>query len=179
MNNLIPTLKTERLILTGHTLHDFPDMLRLWQDPVATRYVPPGVLSEEACWAIWLQYRGSWAGLGFGYWAIKEKASGAFIGEIGFLDLRRETTPSLPAMPEVGTILHSRYHGYGYGYEAKCAILQWQEKHFPGPVCCLVLPENQVSLKQARKVGFTFDEQVEYQGLQLYLGVRDRSQQVS
>ena len=169
----IPIIETKRLILTGHTLDDFPAMLSLWQDAEVTRYIPPGPLTEETCWATWLQYRGLWAGLGLGYWAIKEKASGAFIGEMGFADFRRETTPPLPAMPEAGYILHARYQGCGYGYEAQCAALAWQDKHFPGPVCCLVLAENLASLKLAKKCAFTFSHQVEYQGLQFCLGIRN------
>ncbi|MBP2169416.1 RimJ/RimL family protein N-acetyltransferase [Erwinia toletana] len=173
MTNNIPVIETERMHLTAHSVEDFPSMLRMWQDPIATKHIPPGPLSREACWAIWLQYRGLWAGLGFGYWAIKEKATGAFMGEIGFADFKRDTTPPMAPMMELGTILHSDYHGQGYGHEAKCAVLNWQAQNFTLPVCCLILPDNQVAIKQAKKCGFSFNNLITYGGAQICLGLQN------
>lgn len=33
--------------------------------------------------------------IGYGFWAVEEKATGRFIGEAGFHDLKRDIQPSL------------------------------------------------------------------------------------
>lgn len=171
----VPIIETERLILTGYHKEDFPEMVRLYQDPIATQYVPPGILSREACWSLWLQYQGLWAEFGFGYWAIKDKATDRIIGETGFADFQRETVPAMPSMLEKGIIIHSDYHGRGYGYEATRAIMEWQQKKFNLPLCCLILPDNLVSLKLAKKCGFSFNDYVMYGNHRLCLGLNKLS----
>lgn len=172
MNTYIPLIETDRLILRAYTREDFPAMLRLYQHPIATKYVPPGPISRESCWSLWLQYHGLWAAFGFGYWAINEKSSGAYIGEIGFSDFQRQTVPPMPDLMEIGIILHPDYHRRGYGYEAECAIMAWQEQHFARPVCCLVLPENLASLNLLKKCGFVFEQQLDYASFKVDLGIR-------
>lgn len=173
MESVIPIIETDRLILCGCSVEDFPAMLHIYQDDIAMRFVPPGVIGREACWSLWLQYHGMWATLGFGYWIIKLKPCNTIIGEIGFADFKRDTMPSMPDMLEIGTLLHSDFHGFGYGYEAKCAILDWQDKTLSRPVCCLVMPDNIVAIKQAIKSGFTFEKSIAYGDYQLRLGLRE------
>ncbi len=43
-----------------------------------------------------------WAMLGFGFWAVEEKATGRFIGEAGFHDLKRDMKPSIEGVPAGG-----------------------------------------------------------------------------
>ena len=72
-----------------------------------------------------LRYGGMWPMLGYGYWAIEEKASGALVGDIGYADFMREMTPPLDGMPEMGWVLASSAHGKGYASEALAAISAW------------------------------------------------------
>ena len=44
---------------------------------------------------------GLWSLLGFGYWAIEEKAAGGFVGELGFADFKRDIEPSLGRIAQV------------------------------------------------------------------------------
>ena len=109
----VPVLETERLILRGHQLDDFNDCAAMWADPAVTRFIGGQPLHEEESWAKFLRYAGHWSVLGFGYWAVEEKSSENFVGEIGFADYKRELEPSLKGVPEIGWVLASPTHGKG------------------------------------------------------------------
>jgi len=151
----IPTLETERLRMRGHTLADFSASLRMWSDAEVTRFIGGKPQTEEECWARLLRYMGHWALLGYGYWVIEEKSSGSFVGEAGFLHLRRDIQPPLGNGPEAGWVLSPSHRGKGYATEAVQAALRWAESHFASqPVVCLIHPENTPSLRIAQKCGF-------------------------
>src|SRR5213595_1094454 len=168
----VPVIETERLRLRGHRLTDFPDSVALWSDPVITRFTAGKRLSEEEVWARLLRYVGHWAWLGFGYWVVEEKSTGRFAGEVGFSDWKREITPSLQGLPELGWVLSSRVHGQGYATEAAQAAIHWAHAHFrkrtsssasagcENPVApelrsarmtCIIHPENAGSIRVAEK----------------------------
>ena len=47
---VIPTIETERLILSGPTSTDFPDIAAMWADPIVVRHiggVPAGALNAS------------------------------------------------------------------------------------------------------------------------------------
>ena len=151
----VPVIKTERLVLRGHRPDDFADSLALWTDPEVTRFISGKPSSQEEVWARLLRYAGHWAMLGFGYWAVTEKATGHFLGEVGFANFRREIEPSLDRMPEIGWVIAPRAHGNGYATEAVRAAITWGETHF-GPVrtACIIAPENAPSIRVAEKCGY-------------------------
>lgn len=64
-----------------------------------------------------MRYVGHWALLGYGYWAVRDKQSGEYLGSIGFSNFLRDITPALDA-PEMGWTLVSSAHGKGYATEA-------------------------------------------------------------
>lgn len=155
-----PVLETARLRLRGHTVEDFAHSAALWADPIVTRYIGGRPFNKEEVWARLLRYPGLWALMGFGYWLVEEKATGRFIGEIGFGDFKRDMEPSLVGRPEAGWVLASACHGQGFGSEAVKAILAWGDIHLstlaltnPRPVC-IIHPENSASLRVAEKCGF-------------------------
>src|SRR5271155_4605286 len=114
----VPVLETERLRLRGHRLDDFASCAAMWADPIVTRHITRHIggrpFSEEESWHRLLRYVGHWVLLGFGYWVVEEKATGAFIGEVGFADWKRSLEPSLGEMPEIGWVFASSSHGKGY-----------------------------------------------------------------
>jgi len=77
-----------------------------------------------------LRYAGHWALLGYGYWVAEEKSTGAFVGELGFADYKRDLQPALPEVPEAGWVLMPWAHGKGYATEAVRAIALWGDAHF-------------------------------------------------
>jgi RimJ/RimL family protein N-acetyltransferase len=121
--------------------------------------------TEEETWARFLQYAGHWSVLGFGYWAVEERASGEFVGEVGFADFKREIQPPIHDTPELGWVLMPQVHGRGYATEAVRAALEWGATHLAQPsTVCLIHPENMASIRVADKCGFRRFCLTEYHG---------------
>jgi RimJ/RimL family protein N-acetyltransferase len=150
-----PVIETERLRLRGYRLGDFADSLALWSDPIVYRYITGKPSYEDEIWPKFLRHVGHWALVGFGYWRVEEKATGRFVGEVGFADFKRVIEPSLQGIPEIGWVLASAMHGRGYGSEAVGAALAWGDAHFGSMhTACIVDPENAASLRLAAKFGY-------------------------
>lgn len=161
----IPAIQTDRLKLRGHRIEDLPDVAALWADPAVTRYIGGKPLSREEAWARLLRYAGHWAWLGFGFWAVEEKATGNFVGELGFADLKRDIEPRLDGTPEIGWVLATRAHGKGYATEAVRAVLAWGDARFGATrTVCLIHPENLPSLRVAGKCGYQEYQRTTYKG---------------
>jgi RimJ/RimL family protein N-acetyltransferase len=161
----IPVIETSRLILRGQTREDFPAFAAMWADPVVTRYIGGSPLSEEDSWSKFMRIAGHWSLLGFGFWGIFDKASGARIGEAGILDVKRDIVPSFHGVPEIGWGLLPAVHGKGYATEAVQEILKWAENHF-GRVrmVCIIDPGNTPSLRVAARCGFREYARTTYKG---------------
>ncbi len=156
MSNIqIPILETQRLRLRGHRVDDLDACCALWADPVVVQHTTGKVQTREEVWWRILRYIGHWALMGYGFWALEEKASGKFVGEVGFADFKRELEPSLGDTPESGWILASEFHGKGYATEAMRAVIAWGDQHF-GAVrtACLIQPDNAASRRVAEKLGY-------------------------
>lgn len=150
-----PRLETPRLVLRGYQPADLPPMLAMWQQPQFYQYLGGQPLPESEVWARILRSAGLWPVCGFGYWAVEEKASGEFIGAVGFADFRRAISPTLGDWPEAGWVLAPRYHGQGYATEALGAALAWADGYFARPrTVCLIDVANAPSLRLAAKLGY-------------------------
>ena len=171
-----PAIETDRLVLRAHAVEDFPDCLALWTDPEVTRFIGGKPSTREEVWARLLRYAGHWALLGFGYWVVAEKATGRFLGEVGFADFKREIEPSLDGMPEIGWVLASHSHGRGYATEAVRAALAWGEGHF-GPIrtACIIAPENGPSIRVAERCGYREFRRTTYKDQPTIMFVREAS----
>jgi RimJ/RimL family protein N-acetyltransferase len=151
----VPVIETERLRLRAHRLDDFAASAEMWSDPIVIRHTTGKPQTPEEVWARLLRYIGHWAMLGYGFWALEEKASGEFVGEIGFADFKRIIEPSLDGMPEIGWVLVSRFHGKGYATEGVRAVIAWGDEHFGATkTVCLIQPENLASIRVAEKFGY-------------------------
>jgi RimJ/RimL family protein N-acetyltransferase len=150
-----PTVETERTILRAHRLDEFEAYAAMWADPVVTRFIGGKPRSREESWLRFLRHPGMWSTIGYGFWAIEEKASGRFIGEAGFHDLKRDLGPSIEGTPEVGWGLVPAAHGKGVASEVVCGILGWA-KGRPGfeRTVCIIDPANEASLAVAAKFGY-------------------------
>jgi RimJ/RimL family protein N-acetyltransferase len=155
----IPIVESPRLRLRGHTLDDFPACAALWQTPEVTRYIGGKPQSAEEAWARLLRYQGHWAWFGFGFWALEEKATGQFVGELGFADFKRDIVPSI-TVPEAGWVLSPAAQGQGYATEGLMAALAW----FGRPTACIIHPENTASVRVAEKCGYGNQRLVKYRG---------------
>jgi RimJ/RimL family protein N-acetyltransferase len=151
----VPVIETDRLRLRAHRPEDLGEGTAMWGDPIVTRYIGGKPFTREEVWARLLRYAGHWSWLGFGYWAIEEKATGGFAGEVGFADFKRELEASIEGMPEIGWVVASHAHGHGYATEAVRAVLKWGDARFGrARTVCLIHPENAASLRVAEKCGY-------------------------
>jgi RimJ/RimL family protein N-acetyltransferase len=157
---------TDRLTLRPHRLDDFAESRAMWGDPVVTKYIGGRPFTEEECWQRLHRYAGHWALLGFGFWAVRDRATGGFVGEVGFLDGKRELDPPFGATPECGWALAPAAHGRGYATEAVRGALAWAASHFgrKARTVCMIHPENQASLRVAEKVGYREYARSTYKG---------------
>ncbi len=164
---IAPPLDTARLTLRGHAPADFDDCLALWGDPLVTRHIGGRPLSGEEVWARLLRYAGLWALLGYGYWVVRERDTGRFVGEVGLADFRRDLVPPLDGTPEAGWVLAPSGHGRGYATEAVRAALAWYDAGHaggPGRTVCLISPENAASIRVAEKCGYREVARAVYRG---------------
>ena len=150
-----PALTTARLTLAPPQASDFEDSAAMWSDPLVVRHVGGRTSTPEESWARLLRARGLWGVLGYGYWAVRETATGRYVGEVGFADFHRGITPSIDGVPEMGWVLATWAHGQGMAAEAVAAGLSWGRGQWgDAPVVCIIDPDNGPSLKLAHKMGF-------------------------
>ena len=117
-----------------------------------------------------LCHRGHWDWLGYGYWAMEERATGRFYGAVGFTELHRDLTPSIASVPETDWVLTPQLHGRGIGTEAVAAIMALGDAHFGNTrAICIIDPENIASLALAARFGYQKTARPEYQGKPIVL----------
>jgi RimJ/RimL family protein N-acetyltransferase len=162
----VPILETERLKLRGHRLGDFSPSAATWGDSEVARYIGGKPLTEEESWTKLLRYVGHWSLLDFGYWVVEERATGDFVGEIGFADYKRDLVPSLKDVPEIGWVLAWHKHGRGFATEAIPAAVVWGDVHFAPPkTACIIDPANlPPSIRVAEKCGYREFQLTTYKG---------------
>ena len=171
----IHTLTTERLILRPYRLEDFEPYASMWADPAVVRFIGGVPLSREAAWMRFLRQIGLWHHLGFGFFALEERASGALVGEAGFHDMRRAIIPSIEGTMEAGWALIGAMQGKGLAEEAMRAALGWAGAHGSGPrITCIINPEHGASLHVAAKLGFAAYARTLYNGVDIVLLERPR-----
>jgi len=175
-----PTLETERLVLRGHRMDDFDDSAAMWGDPAVTRHIGGKPSTREEAWTRFLRYLGHWAAMGFGYWVVRERASGRFVGEVGFADYKRDIQPSLEGAMEIGWVLSPSAHGRGFATEAAGAALDWAAARFASArIACLIDPGNGASIRVAEKLGFKEIGRTTYKGDPTIVFERDRASSVA
>ena len=150
-----PPLDTPRLTLRGHVRDDFDECFAMWSDPAVTRHISGRPSTREEAWARLLRYVGHWGVVGYGYWVVRERESGAWVGEVGFANFQRDMTPPLGDSPESGWVIAPRLHGKGYATEALAAMLAWGDQQLPAKrTVCMIAPANAPSLRVAEKCGY-------------------------
>ncbi|AIO69403.1 GNAT family N-acetyltransferase [Burkholderia oklahomensis] len=165
-----PVIETARLVLSGHRLEDFDSSRAMWADSDVTRLIRDQPFTIEECWFRLLRYVGHWHLLGFGYWTIREKHTGRFIGEAGFADAKRDIIPALGDAPELGGALTPAAWGRGIAREALDAVLDWSDEHLAvRRTVCLIDPGNRFSIRLAGEFGYREVAATEYKGQPILL----------
>lgn len=152
---VVPLLETPDLLLRGPQPSDLVEAVAMHSEPAFYRFLGNKPNSHEEVWRRLLGQLGHWAMLGYGSWAIEEKATERYIGTIGFFDFQRELTPSISGTPEAGWVLTPRVHGKGYASQALQAALTWADRHLDVErITCIIDPGNEASLRLAGKFNF-------------------------
>lgn len=167
-------IETPRLRLRPHRLDDFDALAAMWADSSVVKYITGTPSTREQSWSRLLRYAGHWAMTGFGYWAVEERESGAFIGEAGFADYHRDIEPSLDGVPELGWFLAAHVHGKGYATEAARAAIAWGQEHLAGTprIGCIIVAEHAASIRVAEKCGFSLLTATTYAGTPVLMYTR-------
>jgi RimJ/RimL family protein N-acetyltransferase len=171
-----PALETARLRLRAFRADDFEALAALWRDPAMTRHILGRPATDEESWLRLLRYAGHWALQGFGIWAVEEKSSGRYVGELGFGDFRRELDAPLAHPVEGAWVIATAAQGRGYAREAMTAALAWLDAHRPPEfrISALIAPENAASLRLAARLGFVEAGQNSIRGLPTLVLERER-----
>jgi RimJ/RimL family protein N-acetyltransferase len=160
-----PTLETARLRLRPFRAFDLDAQAAAMGDPDTVRHLGGKPFSREETWRKLLAAPGLWVLLGFGYWAVERKEDGAYCGQIGFADFRRDMTPSIEGTPEMGWIFAPQRQGQGYASEACAGALEWADRALPGrEVTAIISHSNAPSIRVAEKNGFCHREEALYKG---------------
>ncbi|HHL32877.1 MAG TPA: N-acetyltransferase [Desulfobulbaceae bacterium] len=114
-------LETDRLKMRQWKKDDRPLFAALNADPVVMEYFP-AVLDKSESNAMAERIQQLISRRGWGFWAVEEKTSHAFIGFVGL----HVPTAELPCSPciEIGWRLMREFWGKGYATEAARAALQ-------------------------------------------------------
>ncbi len=148
-------IETERLILRPHVAADWDAVCTLWSNADTIRFISDRPFSREESWTKLLRYMGLWTALGFGYFAVIDKSTQKFTGEIGLADFHRNIIPSLEGTAEMGWVLMPQAWGKGIASEAIMAILDWyRQTPNARPTSCIIDKNNTASVKLAQKCGF-------------------------
>ena len=157
---MMVTLQTERLVLRMYREEDFEQHARLCADPEVTRYLGEGrPLNRFEAWRSMAMILGHWQLRGYGPWAVEERATGKFIGRIGFF--YPEGWPGF----ELGWVLGRESWGKGYASEGARRALDYAFTEMGRDhVISLIHPENTASIKVAGRLGEKVEGQTELFG---------------
>lgn len=156
---MTPVLETERLILRGWKLEDFPFFAGFWADPDRTKFFLSGVQNEAQSWTAFTAMAGEWSLRKFGQFAIQLKAGEHAIGHAGIW-----YPPDLDE-PELAWSLYPGNDGNGYATEAARKVISWATSHLGlPPMMSFVHPENHGSVAVAKRLGATFERETTLRG---------------
>ncbi len=147
-------IETERLLLRPAVLDDFEASAAMFADPTVTTHIGGTPLEREVAWTRFLRDAGHWSLYGFGLFTIIEKASGGYVGKIGFAHFQRDLARQVGNGVEMSWTLASGFHGFGYATEAGRAAQAWFDARHPMRTACLIAPANHASLKLASRLGY-------------------------
>ena len=150
-------LETERLKLRMWRENDLDAYADICADPAVMRYLGAGkVMTRHEAWRSMAFFIGHFHLRGYSHWAVEEKATGAMIGRIGFLN--PEGWPGF----EIGWTLARHAWGKGYATEGAKVALQYAFDTLDQPhVISLIHPDNAPSRRVAEKLGQKIEGETE------------------
>ena len=167
-------IETERLVLKPVTLDDFEAYAAMLADPDCWTYSTRGPMTADEAYTRLLRQAGHWALLDYGLFAVFEKTTDRFIGEVGYGDFHRELGDDFDKHPEAAWTIMKPYQGKRYASEAAYAALEFTEDRLIATrTVCMIHHENKASIRIARKLGFKAFDEIIYRGFRAMLFARE------
>ena len=149
-----PVLVTERLELHVPGKDDLWAMHAIVAHAETGRYLGSGPDFADH-FARFSRNAGSWLLYGYGSFMLRERASGALIGNTGVFHSFRGLGEDFDDSPEAGWILRADRVGQGLAREAMTAAFAWFEReHGRRRIVCMISPGNARSTGLAGRLGF-------------------------
>lgn len=144
-------METERLSFRELTREDFEDLCEILQDP-ETMTAYEHAFSDGEVWE-WLgRQQGRYCRHGFGLWAVTDRLTGEFVGQVG---LTMQPTPHGPEL-ELGYLLKRRFWHLGYATMAGEACIAYAFEKLKAPrISSIIRDTNWPSRRVAERLGMT------------------------
>ena len=152
---IAPTITTQRLVLTALRPEYFEQHVATVADPRVSARVGTGQPQPRIeAWRRFCMAAGLWPLLGYGFWAIVDRATGTMIGMGGLAQFERGIA-ELEGVPEVGYAINADWWGRGLTTEFLAAALDWSDRVLEAAETrCIIAPDNAASIRVAQKSGF-------------------------
>lgn len=166
----ITWIETDRLTLRQVVAEDFDRFVRLFADPMVTRYLPEMGKSPEKTIRSEIKFMIShWAKHGFGNFSVFARDSGMFAGYCGVQELHAQpgglAPEDLPEPNEVELLygFARPFWGLGMASEVAAAVLRFGfESVHLDRVVAAIHPDNTPSQNVLRKMGMAPDPSLNY-----------------
>ena len=145
-------LETERLRVREMSLEDIERLYEIYADPSITEYMEGLYPDKKDELEFSKSYIENMYGFyGYGLWMVIEKSSGRIIGRAGLSNREVDGEVYL----ELGYVIAKECQGRGYATEACGAILEYAKNELGATqVIALMKPENEASIRTAKRLGF-------------------------
>jgi len=150
----IPTIHTDRLVLRAPRLADFEHWAAFFASERS--HTERGPLDRVRGYRTWAADVALWLLRGYGPFGCDDRATGAYVGEVGIY--QPEGYPG----PELGWFVAPEAEGRSYAYEAARAVLDWTRASFDWPfVTSIIDGRNARSIALGQRLGGAIDPTLE------------------
>ncbi len=148
-----PTLHTDRLILRAPKLADFEHWAAFFASPRSIH--ERGMMGREEAWKNWAADVALWQLKGYGAFGLDDRATGAFVGEVGIYEFMGYPEP------ELGWFTVPEAEGKGYAAEAARAVMLWARQTLGWDrLINIIDPANDRSIALGLKLGGVIDPSI-------------------
>lgn len=157
--------ETERLVFRQFTHRDIDDLFCLLSDPIVMKFCSgPLTLADSQRWLA--TAIACYEKFGYDYWAVNEKNTGDFVGQMGILkqDIDDKQVECLAFM------LNQKYWNKGYASEGAMACIRYAFISLKlENIVATVEPGNSQSISVLRKIGMKHHEEKIYTGRRVHV----------